>query len=431
MIPLGQVIINPTPELAGVLKAPPSKAYTHRSLIAAALSEGRSDIVNPLSSDDSEATLGAVQAYGALVEREEDVWKVTGRSEPVAPSNVVDCGESGATIRFMTPVSALAKGISVLTGRSQLLRRPIGPLLHSMRELGVTCYTVRGGGYPPVIVFGGRIHGGRTSLRGDVSSQFVSGLLFAAPRAQNDVVIRLTTNLESRQYVDMTLNVLNLHGIKVETSSDLREYYVKKRQEYKPTNHMIPGDYSSAAFILAGAAITGSRITVKDLARESFQGDKAIIQILSNMGANINVSEDSVRIHGGQLSGLEIDVDQIPDLVPVIVVLGCYAKGRTVIRKAGRLRIKESDRLSTLASELGKMNTSIHVADDTLTVKGSSSIRGAVIDPHGDHRIAMACSIAALGAEGSTTIRDAECVNKSYPRFYEDLKRIGVKTGGR
>jgi 3-phosphoshikimate 1-carboxyvinyltransferase len=427
---LSQVIINPSRELAGVLKAPPSKAYTHRSLIATALSEGCSTIFNPLSSDDTEATLGAVQAYGAHVERAEDVWKVTGRSEPVAPGNIVDCRESGATIRFMTPVSALARGISILTGRSQLLRRPIGPLLHSMRGLGITCYTARGGGYPPVIVFGGRIHGGRTSLRGDVSSQFVSGLLFAAPGAQNDVVIRLTTNLESRQYVDMTLNVLNLHGIEVETSFDLREYHVKKRQEYKPTNHVIPGDYSSAAFILAGAAITGSRITIENLAREPFQGDQAILQILSSMGANINVSEDSITVDGGQLSGLEIEVDQIPDLVPVITVLGCYAKGRTIIRKAGRLRIKESNRLSTLESELGKMNASIHVTDDTLIVDGSSMVKGAVIDPHGDHRIAMACSIAALGAEGSTTITDAECVNKSYPRFYEDLEMIGVKIVG-
>lgn len=428
---MNDIIIDPSSELTGTIKAPPSKAYTHRSLIAAALSDGRSKIFGALTSDDSEATLGAVQSYGAIVERNKEVWIVTGQSIPVAPEDVVQCGESGATIRFMTPVAALARGISVLTGKPQLRTRPIGPLLQAMRELGVTCYTARGDGFPPVIVFGGNIDGGEASLRGDISSQFVSGLLFAAPRAQNDVMIRLTSPLESRHYVDMTIDVLNRHGVKVEKDTDSREYHIWKGQVYKPADLTIPGDYSSAAFILAGAAITGSKIKVGNLERRSLQGDRAIVEILSKMGAKIKISEDMVEVQGEQLSGLELDADQIPDLVPVLAVLGCYAKGKTIIHKASRLRIKESDRLSSLMSELGKMGTSIQVVDDTLIVNGQLPLRGAIVDPHGDHRIAMACSIAALKAKGSTTVKDAQCITKSYPTFYKDLESIGVKIHGR
>lgn len=428
---MNDITIDPSPELAGTVRAPPSKAYTHRTLIAAALSEGRSKIVEPLVSDDSEATLDAVQAYGAVVERDKEIWTVTGRSIPMAPERVVDCGESGATIRFMTPIAGLARGISILTGKPQLRKRPIGPLLQAMRELGVTCYTARGGGYPPVIVFGGGIHGGNTFLRGDVSSQFISGLLFAAPKARNDVVVRLTSPLESRQYVDMTVKVLEDHGIRVERSTDSREYHIEANQTYRPRDHTIPGDYSSSAFVLAAAAITGSRVRVGNLEKPSLQGDRVIVEILSRMGAEIQESEDAVEVQGGRLSSLELDADQIPDLVPVLAVLGCYAKGKTIIRKVGRLRIKESDRLSTLSSELGKMGGSIQVVDETLIVNGQSQLNGAVIDSHDDHRIAMACSIAALGANGSTTIKGAQCITKSYPRFYEDLTKIGVKLHGR
>ena len=428
---MNEVVIDPSSKLGGIVKASPSKAYTHRSLIAASLSCGRSRISEPLVSDDSEATLGAVRAYGAFVEQDEEAWTVTGRSSPVTPEDVIDCRESAATIRFMTPVAALAPGISVLTGRPQLKRRPIGPLLQAMKELGVTCYTARGDGCPPVIVFGGGIAGGRAFLPGDISSQFVSGLLFASPMAQSGVVVSLTSPLESRHYVDMTVDVLKHHGIEVETNADFREYHVGAGQTYKPRDWKIPGDYSSAAFILAGAAVTGSKVRVTNLNKRSLQGDRAIVEILAKMNAKVHVSEDSVEVAGGLLSGIELDADQIPDLVPVITVLGCYAKGRTVIHKTHRLRIKESDRLSSLTSELGRMGASIQLVDDTLIVKGGSRIKGMVIDPHGDHRIAMACSIAALGADGATTIRDTQCINKSYPAFYEDLARVGVSLHGR
>jgi 3-phosphoshikimate 1-carboxyvinyltransferase len=425
------VTIEPSRELAGTIKAPASKSYTHRMLVAAALSEGRSKISNPLTSEDSEATVNAVRCFGAVVNQEKESWNINGRSILTAPDDVIYCGRSAATIRFITPVAALAHGISVLSGDAQLRRRPIGPLLQALRELGVTCYTTRGGGYPPVIVFGGVIKGGTALIRGDMSSQFVSGLLFAAPRAECDVVIHLTTPLESRYYVDMTIDVLEKHGIKVRRDEDLREYYVSPRQAYKPTDHTVPGDYSSAAFILAAAAVTRSNVKVMDLERRSLQGDIAIVKMLSDMGAILRVSENHVEIQGKEMSGMELDVDQNPDLVPVLAVLGCYSKGKTVIHRAGRLRIKESNRLSSLQSELRRMGARIQVTNDTVTVNGPTSLRGTTIDPHNDHRIAMACSIAALGAKGKTIIENAECVKKSYPTFYKDLAKMGVKVHGR
>ena len=425
------VTIEPSRELAGTIKAPASKSYTHRILIAAALSEGRSKISNPLTSEDSEATVNAVRSFGAVVKQENESWNIDGRSILTAPDDVIYCGRSAATIRFITPVAALAHGVSVLSGDAQLRRRPIGPLLQALRELGVACYTTRGGGYPPVIVFGGVIKGGTALIRGDMSSQFVSGLLFAAPRAEYDVVIHLTTPLESRYYVDMTIDVLEKHGINVRRDEGLREYYVSPRQAYKPADHTVPGDYSSAAFILAAAAVTRSNVKVMDLERRSLQGDIAIVKMLSEMGARLRVFEDFVEIQGKEMSGVELDVDQNPDLVPVLAVLGCYSKGKTVIHRAGRLRIKESNRLSSLESELTKMGARIQVTKDTVTINGSTSLRGTTIDPQNDHRIAMACSIAALGAKGKTIIENAECVKKSYPAFYKDLAKIGVRVHGR
>jgi 3-phosphoshikimate 1-carboxyvinyltransferase len=400
-------------------------------LVAAALSEGRTKISDPLTSEDSEATVNAVRSFGAVVKQENESWNIDGRSILTAPDDVIYCGRSAATIRFMTPVAALARGVSVLSGEYQLRRRPIGPLLQALRELGVACYTIRGGGYPPVIVFGGVIKGGTALIRGDVSSQYVSGLLFAAPRSEKDVVIHLTTRLESRYYVDMTIDVLEKHGIKVRRDESLREYYVSPHQAYKPTNHTVPGDYSSAAFILAAAAVTRSNVKVMNLERRSLQGDIAIVKMLSDMGTRVRVFENSVEIQGKEMSGVELDVDQNPDLVPVLAVLGCYSKGKTVIHRAGRLRIKESNRLSSLESELTKMGAMIQVTNDTVTIDGPTSLRGTTIDPQNDHRIAMACSIAALGAKGRTIIENAECVNKSYPTFYKDLAKIGVRVHGR
>jgi len=283
-----------------------------------------------------------------------------------------------------------------------------------------------------LVVHGGGIRGGVASIPGDISSQFISGLLFASPLAKADVEIRLSSTLESRSYVEMTLEVLRDHRVTVRSSPDARMFLIPNRQRLAPYSRTIPGDYSSAAFLLAAAAVTSSKITVANLEKRTIQGDSAIVEILKEMGADPKVRDECVEVEGARpLEAVQIDARDVPDLAPVCAVLACYAKGRTVIRNAKRLRIKESDRIESLVTELNRMAAKITVVENGIVVDGPCKLRGAAVDPHGDHRIAMACSVAALGAHGETEIYNAGCVSKSYPRFFEDLRSLGGNVIGR
>lgn len=374
------------------------------------------------------ATLRAVRSYGAEVERRKGAFFVRGSKKVETPEDVVDCAESAATIRFIAPVLGLADGISVLTGKSSLRRRPMGPLIKALRELGVKCFSAKGDDRPPIIIFGGGGFGGKTSLPGNVSSQFVSGLLFASPLANEDVEITLSSPLESKPYVEMTIDVLTKHGISLLHSEDMNNFIVPSNQTYKPSNHEVPGDYSSSAFLLAAAAITNSKVRIEGLKFPSLQGDSAIVEILRNMGAQVKVGEGWVEVVGGStLAGIEWDARHTPDLVPVLAILGCFARGETKIDRVERLRFKESDRIESLRLELAKMGAKLTFKDGALKVWGVKKLKGATIDPHGDHRIAMACSIAALRADGETKILTPRCVKKSYPNFFKDLEKLGGK----
>ncbi|MEM2352161.1 MAG: 3-phosphoshikimate 1-carboxyvinyltransferase [Thermoproteota archaeon] len=420
------LVIRGGAALSGSVSAPPSKAHTHRALIASSLSNGESRTYNALFCDDSVATINACRLLGAKITISDNEVRVCGIPKPKTPEDVIDCSESGSTMRFITPVCALADGISVLTGGESLRRRPMGPLLDALGQLGVKCYSSRSDGRPPIIVFGGGIRGGRAGIRGDVSSQFISGLLFAVPMAQNDTYIYLSTPLESKPYVDITMDILLKHGVRVSFSGDI--FYVPRGQEYKPYNHFIEGDYSSAAFPLAAAAITKSNIRVENLLKDSLQGDRIIVDILRSMGVIVSVGPDYVEVKGidGHLRPINVDLRDSPDLVPVCAALACFAEGKSVISGARRLRFKESDRIETLLSELTKMGASIRVQEDSLAIYGSGRLHSAEIDPHMDHRIAMACTVAALGADGETIIRDIECINKSYPGFIMDMRLLGA-----
>jgi len=412
--------------LSGEVEAPSSKAYTHRAVIAASLSNGESMVRRPLVCDDTEATIDAVRAYGAKVDEEKAEWIVCGTSTLEMKKDIIDCGESAATLRFVTPITAHRSGVTKLTGGESLRKRPMEPLLVALRQLGVVCYSMDGSGRPPLVVHGGGIRGGITSIPGDISSQFISGLLFASPLAKGDVEIRVLSTLESRSYVEMTLEVLKDHRVTVSSSPEMREFFIPHNQCLTPCSRIIPGDYSSAAFLLAAAAVTSSKVTVTNLERRSLQGDRAIVEILMQTGADLKVRDGCVEVEGtGELEAVQVDTRDIPDLAPVCAVLGCYAKGRTVILNARRLRIKESDRIESLVTELNRMAAKVTTLGDDIVVEGPCKLRGAAIDSHHDHRIAMACSVAALGADGETEIQNADCVSKSYPRFYEDLRSLG------
>jgi 3-phosphoshikimate 1-carboxyvinyltransferase len=432
LIKLVDLFIGKSEHLEGEVWAPPSKAYTHRMLIAALLSKGNSKIASPLVSDDTEATLRAVKAFGAEAELQKKCWTIMGVDSLRAPKKPIDCGDSGATIRFMIPVAALPPGSSTFTFGSSLERRPIAPLLKSLKQLGTESSFQVKEGKSLVRIHGGGIRGGKTSIRGDVSSQFISGLLFACPRAKLDTEVDVATPLESRSYVQMTIEVLSKHGIRVSASDDFARLKIPSNQTYKPCDHEVPGDFSSAAFLLAAAAVTSSKVKVKNLDRHSIQGDRAILDILAEMGSKLKVSNEYVEVEGGQkLNAIDVDARDIPDLVPVCAVLACYSKGTSKIYNAKRLRYKESDRLASLHLELKKMEAEIIMKEDGLIIRGPCTMHGATIDPHNDHRIAMACAVAALSARGETKIQNPECVSKSYPSFFDDLRSLGANIVGK
>lgn len=425
-----EVTVENTNNLEGVVSAPPSKAYTHRMLIAASLSNGTSKIFNPLVSDDTQATLNAIKALGAETELQENRWTIHGQEKLKTPDHPIDCRESGSTLRFMIPVAALANGHSTFIFGASFKKRPVVPLLESLKELGVESAIQQKKNASSVTVYGEGIRGGKTSIRGDISSQFISGLLFACPKAKEDTEVTVTTMLESKGYVEMTMEVLTKHGVKASAAPDLSRLWIPSKQSYTPCNHTVPGDFSSAAFLLAAAAITSSRVTVKNLDYQTSQGDKAIVDILEKMGSAVKVGDKFVEVEGKQLTAVDVDAKDIPDLVPVCTVLACYATGTSEIYNAKRLRYKESDRLGSLHTELKKMGADIVMKEDGLTIKGSCAMHGASVDPHNDHRIAMACAVAALGARGETKIQNVECINKSYPQFFSDLRLLGANVVG-
>ncbi|MCL5877955.1 MAG: 3-phosphoshikimate 1-carboxyvinyltransferase [Candidatus Bathyarchaeota archaeon] len=423
------VTVKRAERLSGEVMAPPSKSYTQRMVITAALSEGTSRVWHPLFSEDTDAALRAVTALGAGFQTCDECWAIKGAKPLKAAKEPIDCGESGATLRFMIPIAALADGRSTLVFRGSIERRPVEPLLKSLKDLGAVAHVGKHGDLDAVFVEGGGIAGGETSIAGDVSSQFISGLMFACPMAKKDVKIKLTSPLESADYVKMTQAVLSKHSVTVTVDDDCIP--IPAGQTYKAADGTVPGDFSSVAFLLAAAAITRSKVTVTNLDYESVQGDKAILAVLKRMGVTGKVCPDSVEIEGTgtPLKPIDVDAKNIPDLVPAIAVLACYANGVSHISGAKRLRLKESDRLQSIFGELTKMGAQITITDDGLTIKGNP-LHGAIIDPHNDHRIAMAAAVAALCAEGETTVADAECIRKSYPQFFHHLKQLGVDVVG-
>ncbi len=425
---MADVTIKKTTFLGGEVTAPPSKAYTHRMLISSLLSDGISIIENYLFSDDTLATLNAIEAFGAKVIRRNNVLEVEGLEGLKTPEKPVNCRESGATLRFMTPVAALAGGNTTFIMGPSLNKRPIVHFLNSLKDIGIESQYSRRKAY--LKIKGGGIKGGVITLRGDISSQFISGLLFACPKAREDTEIILTTSLESRSYVNMTEEVLGKHGIKIYISENMKRIRVPCNQKYNPYHHVVHGDFSSAAYLLAAAAVTSSKIKVVNLNYETKEGDRAILDILRQAGIEVSIGKGFVEVEGTSMKSFSVDARDVPDLVPACAAIACYANGVSKIYNAKRLRYKESDRLMSIYTELKKMGANMCIEGNSLTIRGPCAMHGTIIDPHGDHRIAMACAVAALSAEGETKILNAECVRKSYPMFFEDLKLLGANVLG-
>ncbi len=415
-------IVGPQ-KVRGSVEAPSSKAYTHRALAASLLAHGQSTIEKPLSCDDTQRTLEAIQALGASASRENGTLRV----EAEDPSHLlyprIDCGESGATLRFFTAISAALPYETTLVAHGPLSNRPLVPLLEALKTLGASVQLRRSMNTTEVQAHGS-LRGGSISVPGNISSQFVSGLLLAAPLAMNNVEIRVTTQLESRPYVDMTLAVMRMHGVEVETQEN--GFLIPAPQTYEPARHLVPTDFSSAAFLLAAGITTGEELELSRVRISPIEPDSAIVSILIGMGARLESNGDRIKIVHSELEGFSLDAHDHPDLVPALEVLACQARGRSEIQGVGRLVHKESDRLRSIPEELSKMGAKITLAENGLLVEGGQRLIGGELSSHHDHRVAMACATASLVAQGTTIIDESEVVSKSYPAFYDDFEKMGV-----
>jgi 3-phosphoshikimate 1-carboxyvinyltransferase len=412
-------------EVAGRVSAPSSKSVTHRVLVCSSLAPGKSLIRSPLRSDDTRATLRVLQELGTGCSDGPDLWEVRG-GRLCAPGSDLFCGESGTTLRFVTALCSLVDGECNLTGGPSLSKRPVEPLLEALRQLGVGCESIDG--CPPVKVNGtGRIGGGDVEIKGNVSSQFVSSLLFVAPFGESSIRIKTTTPLESKPYVRMTMDAQRMFGVAVQVSEDMREYRVEG-QAYRPADVTVEGDWSSAAYLLAAGALSGE-VSVDNLNPDSSQADRVILDILRSMGAQVKMHKNSCYVERAELEAIETDLSDSPDLFPVTASLCAAASGRSVLKGLGRLRFKESDRVAAMTEGLREMGIQVRRRDDKLTIYGGQPNR-STIDPHQDHRIAMALSVLGTVAEGETTVLDADCVSKSYPTFWDDMAMIGADIGG-
>jgi 3-phosphoshikimate 1-carboxyvinyltransferase len=415
-------------KLSGEIAAPPSKSYTHRAFMIALLAKGESRIAKPLLGHDTMATIEGVKALGAEVIRRGDVWVVRGTAGRIKPStNLIDARNSGTTIRLLSAISALSPRMVRLTGDDSIQRRPMGPLIEALAAMGAKARCEGAGGRPPVVV-GGGLRGGDVEITGGVSSQFISAILLAAPYAKEDVKLTITEELRSKPYIEITLELLELAGARVKHDRKLTEFDVKGGQTLRPIDLTIPGDFSSAALVLGAAAVTGSTIRVSNLDVKSAQGDKRILNLLDEFGADVRVRGKTVEISSdGKLCGIEADCGDNPDLVPVLAVLGSVADGRTRLMNIPHLRFKETDRLRAVSTELRKLGAEIEELPDELKIDGVKQLKGSSLNSYGDHRMAMAFAIAGLVARGETIVDGAESIPVSYPSFVEDMRKLGAK----
>ena len=408
--------------LKGEVTPPPSKSQAHRLLICAALAVEPCSIVCNSVNDDIMATMRCLNALGADITYTSGVFDVKPIS--IVKGGTLDCGESGSTLRFLMSVAAVLGADATFTGAGKLPQRPMGALTdvlaahgmgfvrHSADELPVTC--------------NGTLRGGEFSLPGNISSQYLTGLLFALPLASEDSVIEVTGGLTSASYIDMTIDALRIAGISVERRGNM--FRIKGGQQYRmPVRVVVEGDWSSAAFWVVAGVIGKHPLTICGMNNDSLQGDSAIIDHLRGMGAFISIEDDKVIAMPSQLFGTELDCMDTPDLVPILSVAAAVAQGTTVFTNVGRLRFKESDRLAAMKSVLSAFGIDSTVGEDTFTVYGGEPVAKATVDSFGDHRIAMSAAVLSSVAGGVTVIEGSGCVAKSYPSFFEDFAMLGGK----
>lgn len=423
---MAEVIYRPA-RVAGGVQIPPSKSAAHRALLCAALC-GAPCTVSPVdASADMHATLAGIRALGAGVSFENGVVRVAPGERPAHA--VVDCGESGSTLRFLIPVFAALGIEAAFIGRGRLPERPIGVYTALLPQHGVQVETV--GGLP--LKIRGRLQSGEYRLPGNVSSQFITGLLFALPRLHGDSEIVLTAPLESKGYIDLTVEVLRGFGISVRETP--RGWLVPGGQAYRAPSYSVEGDWSQAAFFLSAAAVGGGPVALRGLRPDSVQGDRACVELWRRFGLEIREKSGVYTAENPRagepfrgLRGIRIDAKQIPDMVPALSVTAAFAAGETVIYNAARLRIKESDRLAAMEAALSAIGADVRSTEDGLVVRGRAHLLGGRAEGCNDHRVVMA--LAAAGCDCTVTVTDAQSIRKSYPGFFRDFRAIGGNADG-
>lgn len=409
--------------LRGSVEIPGSKSHSIRAVAIASLAPGESLIRQPLDSADARAAFRAYKAFGAQIEDEGDIWRVQGTGGKLnTPDNVIDVGNSGTTMRIALASAALVHdGMTVLTGDRQVCSRPCGPLAQSLNDLGATVRATRGAGNPPFVV-SGLLRGGKTSIEA-VTSQYVSSLLINAPLAEGDTHMMVPL-LNERPYVGITLDWLERQGIRIDAADDWSEFHIPGGQTYAPVDRRIPGDFSSATFFLAAGALQDNEIYSSGLDMSDTQGDKAVVDYLKAMGADVRIDDDGINVRAKSLVGCEIDLNATPDALPMMAVMGCFAKGTTRLVNVPQARLKETDRIAVMCAELKKMGANITELPDGLVIEGSH-LQPAVVEGHDDHRVVMSLAIAGAMLPGTTTINGYEAVNITFPDFREALAGLG------
>jgi len=406
--------------IKGTVTAPPSKSYTIRGLMCGALAQGKSQLLNPLGSDDTTASINLLRKLGIRIRQNKNTWTIDGGTFHASDTDLF-CSDSAATLRFLTALCAIIPGTHHLTAGDSLSKRPVETLIEALHQLDVKCSA--NGDRPPVTVEGGKLKGGITSLRGDISSQFVSALLQIAPLAEKSLTIKLTTPLESRPYVLMTMDTMQWFGITVAFNDTLNEFEVFP-QKYEPTKYRIEGDWSSASYLLSLGVLAG-QVQVINLPTETMQGDRMILTFLEQLGVNVTSGRNSVVVKQSKLKAINADLTDCIDLLPTLAVLAAVANGISRFTGIARARIKESDRVAAVREGLTRMGIKVTEGKDYLTVTGGTP-KGNVIDSRNDHRIAMAFSLLGT-VTGNTIIQQAECVTKTYPEFWNVLTSLGGK----
>jgi 3-phosphoshikimate 1-carboxyvinyltransferase len=413
-------------ELNGKIAIPASKSHTIRAVAIASLADGISMIRNPLISSD---TLSAVDCYrklGAIIDTStENLWKVTGTAGKItAPADKIDIGNSGTTLRVAVGSAALLGEKCIkLTGDEQIQSRPIEPLLKSLNDLGAKAVADNGDGSAPVTI-SGKIKGGTTTLE-CVTSQYLSSLLLAAPLAEGDTEINISL-LNEPDYVQMTLDWLDRQNIKYENIDNMKKFKIYGNQSYKCFDETICADFSSATFFMCAGAIIGPEIEICGLDFSDSQPDKAVFDYLVAMGADAEMCDNGVIIKKSKLKGVEIDMNRTPDALPAMAVVAGFADGVTRFVNVAQARKKETDRISCMAKELGKLGVKCEELEDGLVVYGGGKLTAGAVCGHGDHRIVMALSLAGMGTYGKTTVDTAEAINITFPRYVELMRSIGA-----